>query len=309
MKKIICFSFLSIYSICCIFCLELRLKSIETNYNMKPFSCGVNGSLFFYKNDIINIRKCNNGNYDYFDIIRIKDNGEKSVCYDISELKDNSIYSEYNDENVTYKLKYGYKMLLSSYLRGGSILSSESYRQNKPSMFNHLNFHPVPYFFYVMNENDECVFDFNDFRLKHEEFYPRGQYTSTSRYEEFSEKEAKRILSNDSAWTMYQGCASVNRKQNRIAIILNQYNVYDDALCIFEVLYDAVCNDDKVRVRKEPNLNCDTVTFINKNDSVKIKDQSDRKFEIDGEEWYWHEVELPDGKTGWVYGKYLDIEK
>ena len=32
-------------------------------------------------------------------------------------------------------------------------------------------------------------------------------------------------------------------------------------------------------------------------------------FEIDGEEFYWHEVELPDGKTGWVYGKYLDIEK
>ena len=44
-------------------------------------------------------------------------------------------------------------------------------------------------------------------------------------------------------------------------------------------------------------------------DAVKIKDQSDRKFEIAGEEFYWHEVELPDGKTGWVYGKYLDIEK
>lgn len=68
-------------------------------------------------------------------------------------------------------------------------------------------------------------------------------------------------------------------------------------------------NDSRVRLRSEPNLDCETVTYLNRNDAVKIKDQSDRKFEIDGEKWYWHQVETSDGKTGWVYGKYLDIEK
>ena len=71
----------------------------------------------------------------------------------------------------------------------------------------------------------------------------------------------------------------------------------------------AVCNDFRVRVRFEKNLNCKTVTFINKNDCVKIIDRSEEKFQIEGEKWYWYEIELSDGKIGWVYGKYLDIEK
>ena len=31
--------------------------------------------------------------------------------------------------------------------------------------------------------------------------------------------------------------------------------------------------------------------------------------EINGEYWYWYKVDYPSLPDGWVYGKYLDIEK
>lgn len=108
------------------------------------------------------------------------------------------------------------------------------------------------------------------------------------------------------------GRFSINNKRNRIAYkTIENENNYTKTFVIHElaIIYDAVCNDNSVRIRTEPNLTCPVIGKLNKNDSVKIIDTSLEKFVIDGEEWYWHEVELPDGKTGWVYGKYLDIEK
>ncbi len=68
----------------------------------------------------------------------------------------------------------------------------------------------------------------------------------------------------------------------------------------------AELNDTSVRVRTEANLNCDTWGYVNKGDLVIIKDKSNEKYNIDGENWYWYKVEskyLPDG---WIYGKYLN---
>ena len=69
-----------------------------------------------------------------------------------------------------------------------------------------------------------------------------------------------------------------------------------------------IINDTRVRLRSEPNLSCETLGYLEKGDAVKIVDRSDEKFEIDGENWYWYQVETTDEQTGWVYGKYLDIE-
>jgi len=56
-------------------------------------------------------------------------------------------------------------------------------------------------------------------------------------------------------------------------------------------------------------LSCETLGYLEKGDIVKIVDRSDEKFEIDGENWHWYQVKTTDEQTGWVYGKYLDIEK
>lgn len=71
---------------------------------------------------------------------------------------------------------------------------------------------------------------------------------------------------------------------------------------------NALCNDTRVRIRKEPNLDCETLGYLNIDDKVKIIQRSDKEFTIDGEKWYWYQVESQDKPYGWVYGKYLNIE-
>ena len=67
-------------------------------------------------------------------------------------------------------------------------------------------------------------------------------------------------------------------------------------------------NDTKVRLRTEPNLNCETLLLLDKDFQVQILERSINMFTIDNEDWYWYRIETKSGKTGWVYGKYLDIE-
>ena len=108
------------------------------------------------------------------------------------------------------------------------------------------------------------------------------------------------------------GMFAINKKGNRIAYkTLEKNENYTKTFAIHElaIIYDAVCNDNNVRIRTEPNLSSSTIGKLNKNNSVKIIDCSMEKFVIDEDVFYWHEIETQDGKTGWVYGKYLDIEK
>ena len=101
----------------------------------------------------------------------------------------------------------------------------------------------------------------------------------------------------------------VNSKKNKIAIIMDNYNSEGRrALIIFDVLYNATVNDFRVRLRSEPNLNCETLSYFYTGDKVKIIDQTDEPYEIDGESHYWYKVESGTYPVGWVFGKYLDIE-
>lgn len=70
----------------------------------------------------------------------------------------------------------------------------------------------------------------------------------------------------------------------------------------------AVCNDNHVRVRFEPNLDGEILCAINKGDKLRIICHSEKKQVIGTESWYWCKVETEKNIIGWVYGKYLDIE-
>jgi len=69
-----------------------------------------------------------------------------------------------------------------------------------------------------------------------------------------------------------------------------------------------IINDSSVRLRTEPTSNSSIILLLEKGDKVSIIRKWNYKERIDGESWYWYEVETSDGKPGWVYGKYLDIE-
>lgn len=101
-------------------------------------------------------------------------------------------------------------------------------------------------------------------------------------------------------------------------IILNDLVFYDDEINkrFYRIsgpskipIKNAVVNDNRVRLRVKPILTCETWAFLDKGLHVKIKDKSKKKVEIDGEKWYWYKVDNPEYPDGWVYGKYLDIEK
>ncbi|MBN1899229.1 MAG: SH3 domain-containing protein [Spirochaetes bacterium] len=64
----------------------------------------------------------------------------------------------------------------------------------------------------------------------------------------------------------------------------------------------------RVRVRKDPSVRKkNVITSLNYGDKVIVVERSDTIEEINGEKNYWYKVELKDGITGWIFGKYLTL--
>ena len=78
---------------------------------------------------------------------------------------------------------------------------------------------------------------------------------------------------------------------------------------VYRIVDKATLNDNRVRLRTEPNLTSQTVTHLDFGYQVKIKDKSEEPQTIDGESWYWYKVESEGYPDGWVYDKYLDIKE
>jgi hypothetical protein len=145
--------------------------------------------------------------------------------------------------------------------------------------------------------------------LDYKEYYPKSYYNSLSEEIFYTDEERERQMKLNAVYTE-ENLYCINQKKNKIAIILNNYNSEgSNALIIFDILYNVTVNDFKVRLRSEPNLNCETLSYFYEGNKVKILDQTEEPYEIDGERWYWYKVESGTYPVGWVYGKYLDIEK
>ncbi|MBO5731677.1 MAG: SH3 domain-containing protein [Treponema sp.] len=78
---------------------------------------------------------------------------------------------------------------------------------------------------------------------------------------------------------------------------------------VYRIVDKATVNDNRVRLRTEPNLTSQIVALLESGYQVKIKDKSEEPQTIDGESWYWYKVESEGYPEGWVYGKYLDIKE
>ncbi|WP_020614629.1 SH3 domain-containing protein [Sediminispirochaeta bajacaliforniensis] len=68
---------------------------------------------------------------------------------------------------------------------------------------------------------------------------------------------------------------------------------------------DGVVNDDRVRVRTAPNLESDTLGYVNRGDAVMIKDETKELMKIGDMEAVWYRIGF-EGKEGWVYGWFVD---
>lgn len=67
-------------------------------------------------------------------------------------------------------------------------------------------------------------------------------------------------------------------------------------------------NDNRVRIRVQPNLQSDTWGFLNKGEKVTVIDKSKEKQKIGDMENFWYKVDAQGYPDGWVYGEYITFE-
>lgn len=291
MKKIILF-FICLFFVYSVYGLEIRTNAIIKGVNKKAgFETCFVRDMFYTKQNELFIKA--GGNNIFFFLI----NEDNSII----ELDEDS-YLEKKQEKITYtgEMKYGFYLNVTEDLIAfdKSMINSIS-RYYTPEK---------PMFMYINNEKGETVFNFNQWKLNHEEYYPKSYYNSLSEEIFYTEENRERKMKLNAVYTV-KDLYCINAKKNKIAIVLDNYNSEGlSALIIFDVLYNATVNDFRVRLRSEPNLNCETLSYFYTGDKVKIIDQTDEPYEIDGESHYWYKVESGTYPVGWVYGKYLDIE-
>lgn len=290
MKKIILF-FICLFFVYSVYGLEIRTNSIIRGVNKKAtFWTYSVKEMFYTKQNELLLKADDETVFFLID----EDNS-------IIELDEGS-YLEKKQEKIVYtgEMKYGFYLNITE-----KLISFENSRITTSSFYSPEN----PMFMYINNEKGETVFNFNQWKLKHKEYYPKSYYNSLSEEIYYTEENRERIMKLNAVYTI-KDLYCINAKKNKIAIVLDYYNSENaKALIIFDVLYNATVNDFKVRLRSEPNLNCETLSYFYTGDKVKIIDQTDEPYEIDGERHYWYKVESGTYPVGWVYGKYLDIEE
>ena len=271
--------------------LEIKTEMIKSGFNQIDYSTLEVKNLFYTKDDELILENVSENIYTYTLIM-----GNY-----ISEI-DATIYNTKKRNSIVYdkNLKYGYYLDITKQL----IAFENSSVTKKFRIYK-----PEPLFLYIRNSKDEIIFNFNQWKLNYKEYYPKSYYNSLSEEIFYTDEERERQMKLNAVYTE-ENLYCINQKKNKIAIILNNYNSEgSNALIIFDILYNATVNDFKVRLRSEPNLNCETLSYFYEGNKVKILDQTEEPYEIDGERWYWYKVESGTYPVGWVYGKYLDIEK
>jgi hypothetical protein len=72
----------------------------------------------------------------------------------------------------------------------------------------------------------------------------------------------------------------------------------------------ATCTESRVRVRKAPNLQGETLGFLEKGDRLTVLEKSVEKMKVGEMYDYWYRVRrLSDNLSGWSYGHYLELEQ
>lgn len=66
--------------------------------------------------------------------------------------------------------------------------------------------------------------------------------------------------------------------------------------------------ENRVRLRTEPNLQSETICFLNKNDEVTILKKSSTLEKIDNKSNYWYKIKLKNDTVGWAYGEYVNVQ-
>ncbi|MBN1838048.1 MAG: SH3 domain-containing protein, partial [Spirochaetales bacterium] len=69
-----------------------------------------------------------------------------------------------------------------------------------------------------------------------------------------------------------------------------------------------ILNDSRVRIREHPSLKSKTLGHLEKGESVKVLERSGYREPIDGMVAPWYRIETGDGRAGWSYGHFIDLQ-
>jgi hypothetical protein len=301
MKKIIIMLFLFCF-LSQVNALEIRLNKILSGFNGQVFSIH-NIQEIYNTSDSIFLKCKALDKSTLLEISRYFQINNSLDVYEIDEMKFTN--AKQDKLEFSLELKYGYRIEINTEL--------VSFEGARPNMYGYNNINAkkgiIPLYFYIKNINNEIVFNFNIWKADKKEFYPEEYMihaTGSKIY--YSEGELEKKTKLKASFTQ-KNLYLINSKGNKIAVVFESF--YDDfhqALIIFDVQYNAIINDTRVRLRSEPNLESETLSYFYEGSKVRILDQTDEPYEIDGESYYWYKVESGTYPVGWVYGKYLDIE-
>lgn len=75
---------------------------------------------------------------------------------------------------------------------------------------------------------------------------------------------------------------------------------------LYKITYDGEINDDNVRLRDSPSTTGLVIQKVNKGQKCVVLEHSRMRETIDGVKECWYKISLPNNKTGWVFGRYLE---
>lgn len=70
-----------------------------------------------------------------------------------------------------------------------------------------------------------------------------------------------------------------------------------------------VVTDNRLRLRDKPNTQGEVLGFLYENEVALILETSAKAETIAGKTASWYRIEMPDGRKGWVFGAFIDIQK
>jgi hypothetical protein len=67
-------------------------------------------------------------------------------------------------------------------------------------------------------------------------------------------------------------------------------------------------NDSRVRIREHPTLKAKTLGYLETGERVRVWERSGYRQPIDGMVAPWYRIETDDGRAGWSYGYFIDLD-
>lgn len=252
---------------------KIKIKDCERSLCQSFYD---RNEFFFYENEIIYYSE----DAIYMTVLSIVNKSQSELLYKLTnarilkpEVISNSswIKERWNEGQLFYKDN---KKIIKEYIRDTATEMD------------------TDYFIFLVKKNDESE-SISVHEIKFTNLYStyidKGGYTSPWNRETVKNYKNQNNPGIQLYYLVEEAMKKINVKQPSIKIT-------------------GILNDDKVRFRKKANLSCETIRLLKESEGLEILDVSEKTETIGKDTFPWIYVKDSNGKTGYIYGKYLDVK-